>query len=672
MPHAVTACSSLAVAMQSHPTGAQAAGGCALLPLLITRDSLLISPLMLRSHDSWFVDEHGRTVILRGVNLSGSSKVPIDFPTHRSDGFFDHRNVSFVGRPFPIGEADEHFARLREWGLTFLRFTITWEAIEHAGPGQYDAAYLDYLAQVIDRARAYNIRLFIDPHQDVWGRLSGGDGAPGWTYEAVGFAPEHFAETGAAVVHAMHGDPLPRMIWPANYSKLAAATMFTLFFGGNDFAPRARIDGEPAQEYLQRHYIDSIKQAAAHVKDLPNVVGFDSFNEPSTGFIGVADLRKHIHLLRNGYAPTPYESMVLGAGLPRKIERYVMGLLGPRRVGKNFINPRGMRAWRDGVECVWKQHGVWELKGNGQPRLLKPDYFAHVNGRRVDAPNDYLRPFINRYAREIRSIMPQAIIFAENVTLENTLRWGPDDAPNMAHAAHWYDLLTVFFKEHLSFLGIDPFSRQIAFGTPRVQRLFVDQLHAIKQWSLKGMNHAPTLIGEFGLPFDLKRKQAYRTGDYAAHVRAMDSYMRAMDENLLSWTLWNYTPDNTNERGDGWNDEDFSIFSRDQQTNPQDINSGGRALAAAVRPYTRAMAGEPLKMSFNLKTRLFEFEFRHEPEVTAPTEIFVPNYQYPQGYQVDISDGAYEIDRAEQTLIYRHTLGAGVHRVRIRPMEKPL
>ena len=37
--------------------------------------------------------------------------------------------VSFVGRPFPLDEADEHFKRLRAWGLTFLRFLVTWEVI---------------------------------------------------------------------------------------------------------------------------------------------------------------------------------------------------------------------------------------------------------------------------------------------------------------------------------------------------------------------------------------------------------------------------------------------------------------------------------------------------------------------------------------------------------------
>lgn len=41
--------------------------------------------------------------------------------------------------------------------------------------------------------------------------------------------------------------------------------------------------------------------------------------------------------------------------------------------------------------------------------------------------------------------------------------------------------------------------------------------------------------------------------------------MGALDKNLLSFTLWNYAANNTNARGDGWNDEDLSLFSRDQQ-----------------------------------------------------------------------------------------------------------
>ena len=105
---------------------------------------------------------------------------------------------------------------------------------------------------------------------------------------------------------------------------------------------------------------------------------------------------------------------------------------------------------------------------------------------------------------------------------------------------------------------------------------------------------------------------------------------------MLNYTLWNYTADNTNARGDLWNDEDLSIFSRDQRTDPGDINSGGRALEAVVRPYASKTAGEPLKMSFDIRRRRFDFEFRHDPAVDAPTEIFVPNFQYPHGIRVTL------------------------------------
>jgi hypothetical protein len=375
-----------------------------------------------------------------------------------------------------------------------------------------------------------------------------------------------------------------------------------------------------------------------------------------------------MNILRTDAAPTPFESMLLGAGLPRQIDVYTMSLIGARKRGQRLINPQGMSAWQAERECIWKQHGVWDVDASGAPRLLKPDYFAHLNGRPVDPTDDFIRPFIRRFAREIRSVMPHAVIFAENVTLENSLRWTADDAPNIANAAHWYDGLTLYFKVHISFFSIDPHTRRLALGTQQVRRMFTEQLRDIRHWGIHEMNQAPTVIGEFGVPFDLKKKHAYRTGDFGPQTRALDSYLDAMDANLLNWTVWNYTPDNDNRWGDQWNDEDLSIFSRDQQTNPQDIHSGGRALEAVVRPYARVIAGEPLHMKFDRKSRHFEFEFRHHADVTAPTEIFVPNYQYPRGYTVDVSDGAYTIDRVEQLVIYRHSVERAVHHVRVTPL----
>ncbi len=165
----------------------------------------------MQTSSQWFLDPVGRRMLLRGVNLGGASKVPVEpnGATHLREGFFNHREVSFVGRPFPLAEADEHFRRLRHWGLTTLRLLTTWEAIEHAGPGIYDKEYLDYLTAVVNKAGEHGLRVFIDPHQDVWSRFSGGDGAPGWTLESVGFNLENLHDTGAAFVHAMVGMTIP-------------------------------------------------------------------------------------------------------------------------------------------------------------------------------------------------------------------------------------------------------------------------------------------------------------------------------------------------------------------------------------------------------------------------------------------------------------------------------
>ena len=517
-------------------------------------------------------------------------------------------------------------------------------------PAIYDEEYLDYLRAVLERAHQHGIQVFIDPHQDVWSRWTGGDGAPAWTMELLGMDISRMHEVGAAFVHNIHGDPYPHMVWDSNNYRFGACTMFTLFFGGNDFAPRCTIEGEPVQEFLQRHYIVAIRAAAEKLRGLPNVVGYGSLNEPQGGYIELADLSSTREFRFIGEsALSPLDSMAAADGHPRDVYRYELKITGSRRLNKVRVNPEGHRLWKEGYPCVWKQHGVWG-EGEGTPRILKPDYFTRVRGKTVSFVNDYLKPFVVRVAREIRTVSPRAFIFIEAIPGKEFPRFAPGEVPDLVNASHWYDVLMVYRNKFSPWFCADVYREKLVVGRRRVVRSFAEQIRHIVAFSRDDMCGGPTLIGEFGLLFKLNDGRAYRTGDYRRHVQALDAYYDALDANLVGGTIWNYAADNTNLHGDNWNGEDNSVFSRDQQDDPSDINSGGRAIAGFCRPYAMKIAGMPLSMSFELARRSFTLGWEPDAAISAPTEIFVPRFQYPKGFDVALSSGTFAFDESDQVL----------------------
>jgi hypothetical protein len=633
-----------------------------------------------------FRDAVGRQVMLRGVNLGGDCKVP--YPgggTNHPTDFSDHREVSFIGRPFPLAEADEHFARLRRWGFNCLRLLTTWEAVEHAGPGQYDEAYLDYFAEICRKAGEHELHLFVDFHQDVWSRMSGGDGAPGWTFDAVGLDFRRFPAAGAA--HVMqaeydYADPAPRqarypqMSWSSNYLRPANGIMWTLFWAGAAIAPGATVDGESVQTFLQRHYLGAMTQVARRLADLPNVLGFDTLNEPNLGWIGrslshrrTAPTPDDPTVVRPGVVWSPLDGLAVARGrtvtLPVLRRDIATGEVSP--AGETTINAAGVPIWQDGVQCPFEQAGIYSLEPGALVGQREDAFLAATS-------DEIFGGFFRDVARTIRAVRDDWSVFAEIEVFKAFVgeRMPPDLPPRAVNANHWYDIATLGGKTFTPARGGPE-----AVAARRAH--YAEQLGGYVAASADIPGGAPTLIGEFGVPFDLDEGASYARwaagergdGVWADQQLALGAMYDVMDALMLHSTQWNYTASNRNDAriGDGWNQEDLSIYSRDQRAGrPNDPDAGGRAVDGFSRPFARRIQGRLTSFRYRADDGAVEARIDADPAIDAPTELSLPDRRYGPGAKVEVSPaGAAEVaGPAGQVLRVRATR-AGPLEIRVRP-----
>lgn len=221
---------------------------CALTAPLLTTGVLRADGRLLR-------DEHGRAVLLRGVNAGGRSKwapfMPFDFA---SDAELSTKRERLM-------------TSLAGWGVNVIRMPFSWEALEPV-EGSIDATYLDRYKALVDAAWAHGMRVIVDFHQDVYASPFCGDGFPLWTLGDVPHgAPHHDCGDG---------------MWFPQYLDRSGpvALAFQRLWDNTDG--------------LQDKFRAMWQRMATELAGRAGVIGFEIINEPGWGTRSVEDFEANV------------------------------------------------------------------------------------------------------------------------------------------------------------------------------------------------------------------------------------------------------------------------------------------------------------------------------------------------------------------------------------------
>ncbi|SCW02399.1 LAFE_0F05578g1_1 [Lachancea fermentati] len=709
------------------------------------------------SPDGEFIDSNKNQIQLRGVNLDPTIKFPSspEYTSHdpvNKEFFNPKAKVNYINHPFTVDDVEEHIQRLKSLGYNTIRYPFTWESLEHDGPGIYDFEFMDFTISVLKKIRQIGgIRIYLDPHQDVWSRFTGGSGAPLWTLYSAGFNPEGFQATEAAILQNYYIDSstgeekpqYPKMLWPTNYFRLAAQTMFTLFFGGREFAPKCIINGKNIQDYLQQSFCDAVMIFYARIlKNAPElfeenyIIGLETMNEPNNGYFIDPDLSQipKDRKLKRGTTPTAFQCFKLGEGIATVVDTYDISVFGPRKTGVQTVDPKGKSAWLSQLErnkideqfkwkrgeeweagkCIWRQHGVWEITDTQGPKIVKPQYFYRVPGQKdiIDMRyfvNHYFLEHYLSYREEFRKLDQSSFLFLQPPTLQ--------EPPNLAgtnyidkktvYACHFYDGMSLMFKTWNRTYNVDTFGIMrgryknpifsIVLGEANIRKSIRNQLLEMKQEGKRLLGSSvPVFFTEIGMPFDMDDKKAYKDGNFASQTSAMDALGFALEGSNLSFSLWCYCSHNDHKWGDYWNNEDFSIWSKDDlnslpvlvhlkpndgkefktrsapiiSSNESTTNnksavktldySGIRALKGILRPYPVKIHGVFESADFDLSQRSYNLKIKGRPnnDESHASLLFLPKYHFPLGdVHIKASSGQFQYDPQQQVLKWFHEPG---------------
>ena len=209
-----------------------------------------------------------------------------------------------------------------------------------------------------------------------------------------------------------------------------------------------------------------------------------------------------------------------------------------------------------------------------------------------------LKDFYNRLIPALRSVDNQKYLIYEPIAgsvvggLPSGLPKMNDtrSAPRLGYAPHFYSVF--------SLSASDPYG---AFDKLQVALWKLNRTKEIK------MQNCPMIIGEFGL-------DRIHTG----FDEYLDDVMNIADELEGGWAYW----------ANGFN-LDWGPFNPDHSLSPI-----GEQL---IRTYPKAVQGKINSFSLDRTSKKFILNYQVIASISQPTEIFVPNRFYPNGYNVVVS-----------------------------------
>jgi endoglycosylceramidase len=144
----------------------------------------------------------------------------------------------------------------------------------------------------------------------------------------------------------------------------------------------------------------------------------------------------------------------------------------------------------------------------------------------------------------------------------------------------------------------------------------------------------------------------------------------------IYWTYWSRTPYRTlgNLVTQGNEGAQGLVHRLSLPRVPGNVDEA--KLSALVRPYPRAVAGTPVRWSYDPAGRTFELVYTSRPARGFPplpryaeTEVFVPRRHYPHGYFIAV-EGAKVVSRPGAALL-RLSNRSRAERVTVRITARP-